>query len=145
MEKEVIITIQSSQSVDGEPAQPAELISLGSYSYEPGRIRLSYMESELTGLEGTRTEFSVGEDEIVMDRSGTVTSRMVFNRRQKHHFLYETPYGTLSMGLDTHRIEIGLGETGGSMGIEYDLSFENVLISRNKIFVTVKEKSEKEL
>ena len=32
MEKEVLITIQSSQSMEGEEATPAELISLGTYA-----------------------------------------------------------------------------------------------------------------
>lgn len=144
MEKNVLITIQSSQSVDGEEAAPAELISSGVYQYSPEQQSLSYMESQLTGLEGTRTHFLVSEGEVVMSRTGTVTSRMVFHRGQKHHFLYETPYGTLSMGLDTHLIETDLNESGGSMRVEYDLSFENALISRNKIHINIKETSEKE-
>lgn len=144
MEKEVLITIVSSQSVDGEQAEPTEFISRGLYSHSPEEALLSYMESELTGLEGTKTEFSVKPDMVVMSRTGTVTSRMVFCPGQKHHFLYETPYGTVTMGMDTHLLRTELNPAGGSMDIEYDLSFESALISRNKINITIKEKSEKE-
>ena len=80
-----------------------------------------------------------------MNRSGTVTSRMVFRRGKKHHFLYGTPYGTLAMGISTRSIDLDLGEEGGSMALAYDLDFENALLSRNEINITIKEKSEKEL
>lgn len=144
MEKEVLITIQSSQSVDGQEAPPAELISRGVYSYTPEQQSLSYMESELTGLEGTRTEFSARDGEVVLSRTGTVTSRMVFVPGQRHHFAYDTPYGTMTMGMETHLLEKNLHEGGGSLRIEYELSFENVLISRNKFNINIKETSEKE-
>lgn len=143
MEKEVLITIKSSQTMVGEPeaAQPAELISQGCYEYSDEQQRFAYMESELTGLEGTKTAFTVSPDEVVMDRTGAVTSRMVFRRGKKHHFMYETPYGTLALGMDTHVLEAELGAQGGSMRIEYDLDFENAMLSRNKIHITIREKS----
>lgn len=143
MEKEVLITIKSSQTVVGEPeaAEPAELISQGLYEYTPNQQRFAYMESELTGLEGTRTAFTITPEEVTMDRTGSVTSRMVFHKGKKHHFMYETPYGTLALGMDTHVLETELGESGGSMRIEYDLDFENAMLSRNKIHITIREKS----
>ena len=144
MEKEVLITIQSSQSMEGEEATPAELISLGTYSYTPERQSLSYMESELTGLEGTRTEFTATPGQVVLSRTGTVTSRMVFVLGQKHLFAYDTPYGAMTMGMETDLMELDLQPHGGSLRIEYQLSVENVNISRNKFYITIKETSEKE-
>ena len=45
MEKEVLITIKSSQSTGGEEAEPTELITLGSYACRGGLKKFSYMES----------------------------------------------------------------------------------------------------
>lgn len=145
MDKEVIITINSSQTVNGSESQGAELITQGTYSIDDGQIRFSYMESELTGMEGTKTDFLVSHEEIVMTREGTVTARMVFQRGKKHLFLYNTPYGALTMGLDTHRILSSLGEHGGGLEIEYDLDLERAHISRNKFKINVREKAEREL
>lgn len=145
MEKEVLISIKSSQSIAGEAAEPTELITSGRYACRGGLKKFSYMESAITGLDGTKTEFLIRPDEVVMNRSGTVTSRMVFQRGKKHHFLYGTPYGTLAMGISTRSIDTELTETGGSMALAYDLDFENALLSRNEISITIKEKSEKEL
>ncbi len=144
MEKDVLISIKSTQSIAGEEAEPTELITKGSYACRGGLKKFSYMESQLTGLEGTRTEFLIRPEEVVMNRTGTVTSRMVFHMGKKHHFLYGTPYGTLAMGINTRSIDTQLGEHGGSMELQYDLDFENALLSRNSINITIKEKSEKE-
>lgn len=145
MEKDVLISIKSIQSIAGEEAEPTELITAGRYACRGGLKKFSYMESELTGLDGTKTEFLIRPEEVVMNRTGTVTSRMVFQMGKKHHFLYGTPYGTLAMGISTRSIDSELGEHGGSMELRYDLDFENALLSRNSINITIKEKSEKEL
>ncbi len=145
MEREVIISIKSIQSVGGEEAEPTELITRGSYACRGGLKKFSYMESELTGLEGTKTEFLIRPDEVVMNRTGKVTSRMVFRLGQKHSFLYGTPYGTLAMGISTGYIDSSLDEHGGELELAYDLDFENALLSRNRISINIKEKSEKEL
>ena len=144
MEKEVLISIKSTQHVGGEEAEPTELITLGNYACRSGLKKFSYMESAITGLEGTKTEFLIRPDEIVMNRTGTVTSRMVFSKGKKHRFLYGTPYGTLAMGINTNFIDVFLNEQGGSLDLGYDLDFENALLSRNQISITIKEKSERE-
>lgn len=145
MEKDVMISIKSTQSIAGENAEPTELITTGRYACRGGLKKFSYMESALTGLDGTKTEFLIRNGEVVMNRTGTVTSRMVFQQGKKHHFLYGTPFGTLAMGISTRSIDTDLTETGGSMDLAYDLDFENALLSRNRINITIKEKSEKEL
>jgi len=144
VEKEVLISIKSSQSIAGEDAEPTELITTGRYACRGGLKKFSYMESALTGLDGTKTEFLIRSDEIVMNRTGAVTSRMVFQRGRKHRFLYGTPFGTLAMGISTRSIDTQLSENGGSLDLAYDLDFENALLSRNEINITIKEKSEKE-
>lgn len=145
MEKEVLISIKSIQSMGGEEAEPTELITRGSYACRGSLKKFSYMESELTGLEGTKTEFLIRPEEVVMNRTGKVTSRMVFRLGQKHRFLYGTPYGTLAMGISTGYIDCDLDEQGGELELAYDLDFENALLSRNRISINIKEKSEKEL
>ncbi len=145
MEKEVLISIKSTQCMLGEEAEPTELITRGAYYCRGGLKKFSYMESPLTGLDGTKTEFLIRPNEVVMNRTGTVTTRMVFNRGKKHRFLYGTPYGTLAMGISTSYIDSSLTESGGDLELAYDLDFENALLSRNRISINIKEKSEKEL
>lgn len=136
--RNVLITIQSFQSLSGQK-DGAELITAGKYGVDEEGIHLSYEESELTGLQGTVTAFLVKPDEVVMSRRGTITSQMIFHKGQKQHFAYETPYGTMTMGLDTHKVIHALDERGGDMEIEYDLDFDRAVVSRNRFKINVRE------
>ncbi len=140
MSKEVCITIRSSQNVDGAEQEGAELITLGDYQYGKDGARFSYMESELTGLMGTKTIVQIRPDEVVLSRRGSVYYQMVFQPGVCNRFLWQTEYGTVQMGLDTRRLQCDLGEHGGSMEIEYDLDFHNNFLSRNRFRIDVRER-----
>jgi len=139
MEKNVVITIESSQVMDGRKSVSPELVTQGTYSMDADTIRFAYMESKLTGMEGTETSFTVKPDQVVLSREGSVNSSMVFIKGETHTFLYGTEFGVLTLGLSTHRIEHDLGEHGGNMEIEYDLNFEKAFVSRNKFKINVRE------
>ena len=140
MSKDVIISIQIVQSADGTDTVGPELITQGSYDHAVDGIRFSYMESELTGLDGTKTTFQILPDEVILSRRGAVNAQMIFHKGQKHNFRYQTAVGALSMGVDTHRLECLMNEHGGSMEIEYDLNVEQSFLSRNKFIINVREK-----
>ena len=137
--RDVMITISSTRNIGGGP-DGMELITEGKYALEGDRVRFSYMESELTGLEGTKTDFVVTPEEVIMSRRGTVTSQMVFRKGRKQHFAYETPFGTVTMGLDTHKVRHELGEHGGEMEIEYDIDLDRAIVSRNMFRINVRDK-----
>ena len=140
MDKDVVITIRSSSCVNGNEMDGMELITRGTYHYNRDRIGLSYLESALTGMEGTSTMLQVLPNEVLLQRKGSVCSQMVFHPGKWNDFLYQTEYGMLRLGMDTRRLECQLDEHGGSMEIEYDLDFENNFLSRNKFQIYVKEK-----
>lgn len=136
--KKVMITIDSFQSINGD-GDSMELTTEGKYAVEADGIRFCYNESELTGLDGTVTGFLVKPEEVIMSRTGSVTTQMIFKCGQKQHFAYETPYGTLMLGLDTYKVEHSLDEHGGNMTIEYDLNFERSVVSRNRFKINVRD------
>ena len=109
------------------------------YYYDGENGCLSYMESEVTGLEGTRTSVIVMPDQVVVDRDGLVTSRMIFKEGLKNSFLYNTPFGQATMGVDTRSIRRDMGENGGSVEIDYVVDMEHAVVTRNKFTLTVKE------
>ncbi len=137
--KDVIISITGVQNFTQGSDDTVELVTEGKYSYRDGRGELSYMESELTGMQGTRTSFTFGPDEVVLSREGTLTSRMVFREGTKNTFLYDTPFGSATMGLDTHRIHSTMGPRGGEMEIDYVVDFDHAVVGRNKFRINVRE------
>lgn len=136
--KNVIISIKGSRDLDGE-REAIELVTNGEYSYSAGETVFSYMESELTGLEGTKTTFRIQPDLVTLTREGTVNSQMVFQEGKKHFFLYNTPYGSSTMGVDTRRIRHGMGETGGSMDLCYTVDVDHVSLGRTEFKIQVRE------
>lgn len=138
--KKVMISIKGSQRYVDSEADAIELITDGEYAYsENGVTTFTYMESELTGLEGTRTSFTVSPEVVTMQREGKLNNRMVFEEGKKHLFLYDTPYGAATMGVNTNRIASALGEWGGDMEIDYVLDFEHTVIGRNTFRINIRE------
>ena len=137
--KDVIISITGSQYEASGPEDAIELVTDGQYCYKNGSGTLTYMESELTGMEGTKTSFIFSPEEVVLSREGTLTSRMVFREGKKRTFLYDTPYGSTTMGLDTHSIRSTLGERGGELEIDYIVDFDHAVVGRNRFKINVKE------
>ncbi|HBD86081.1 MAG TPA: DUF1934 domain-containing protein [Clostridiales bacterium] len=137
--KNVIISIKGTQNFIQDPCDTVELVTDGKYTYADGRGELTYMESELTGMEGTKTSFIFTPNEVILSREGTLTSRMVFREGKKNTFLYDTPFGSATMGLDTHRITSSLGPKGGDMQIDYIVDFDHAMVGRNSFHINVKE------
>ncbi|MEG2215049.1 MAG: DUF1934 domain-containing protein [Oscillospiraceae bacterium] len=137
--KDVIISITGSQNFSADPAETVELVTEGKYSYRDGRGEVTYQESELTGMKGTKTSFVFTPEEIILSREGTLTSRMVFREGKKNVFLYDTPYGAATMGLDTHKINSTMGPRGGNVEIDYVVDFDHAMVGRNKFSINIKE------
>ena len=132
MDKSVIISIRGTQTLDDNPPETVELITEGRLidCGEEG-YTLTYQESELTGLEGTLTTFEIGPGRVILRRSGSVNSQMVFEEGRQHTSLYETPYGELSVDIQTSRLLHNLTERGGLMEIKYSIAVEHVVTGRN--------------
>ena len=93
----------------------------------------------VTGLPGTRTSVEIRPDEVIVDRTGSITSRMVFRRGEKNRFQYETPYGMATLGMSTQRIRHDIGAKGGSVEIDYVLDVEHAVVERNRFCLNVRE------
>ena len=137
--KDVIISINSLFSFEEGEEKQMEFTTDGYYFYEDEVGCLSYEETEVTGLEGTRTSLFVMPDQVVVDREGTVTSRMVFKEGLKSAFQYATPFGSATMGINTRRITQNMGLNGGRVEIDYVVDMEHMVASRNKFEITVTE------
>lgn len=137
--KDVIISITGIQNDANGERDSVELVTAGQYGFENGESRFTYEESELTGLNGTRTTFTISPMGVVLRREGSLNSEMVFQQGRKNYFLYETPYGSATMGVDTRRIDTSLGEHGGSLELDYNIDFNHTPMGRNKFRINVKE------
>jgi uncharacterized beta-barrel protein YwiB (DUF1934 family) len=136
---DVIISIVGTQKDPSGQKDTVELVTDGQYGFADGECRLTYEESDLTGLKGTRTTFTVSPMGVILRREGSLNSEMVFQEGKKNFFLYETPYGSATMGVDTRRISATLGEHGGDLELDYNIDFDSTPVGQNTFKINVKE------
>ena len=139
MEKDVVISIKGIQKYEDTDPDVIELVTAGRLTRVGESYTLSYQESELTGLEGTTTTFHITPERITLHREGTLNSEMIFQEGQKHFSLYETPYGGLMLGVNTHRAKADFGEDGGNLSIRYALEVDSQPIGENAFEIRVTE------
>jgi len=136
--KKAMISIKGLPAMVGDEEGSFELMTDGEYLRTDEVSTFSYFESELTGLNGLMTTFNVEPDRVILRRGGEFSGDMIFSEKQKHHFLYDTPFGSIMMGIDTHSIKKNLQDDGGSLEIRYDIEVDNVSVSQNLFKIDIK-------
>ena len=138
MVKPVLIAITGTQQLAGEQPESIQLVTEGSYCYEPGFIRFSYVESEMTGMEGVVTSFTIeDEQKITLRRVGKVNSEMVFIPGQRHESLYDAGVTALLVGVEAKSMTVLLNEHGGVLDLDYRVEVEHALCSRNRYHIEI--------
>ena len=99
----MIISIKGVQRYENADPDTMELVTAGRLEREGNSYTLSYQESELTGLEGTLTTFQIEPERITLMRVGEFNSQMVFQEGRRHMSMYNTPYGAMTIGVNTRR------------------------------------------
>ena len=137
MEKKVMISICGLQSQDDEEPDKVEFVTEGilSQTAEEG-ITLCYDESEVLGEEGIMTRLSVRSNKAEMTRTGPVSAHMVFEEDKRHLGCYETPFGTISVGITAAAVEDHL-ETAGSLVIRYKMDVDHRVVSTHRLEIQV--------
>lgn len=131
MAENVIISIKGHQFFDRQEPDSMELVTAGTLEQDGEGYTLSYEESALTGLEGTTTVFRVQDGQVTLVREGEVNSLMVFEEGRRHLSMYDTPYGALSIGINTRRMKAELTPQGGDIEIQYAIEVDHALTGLN--------------
>lgn len=139
MEKDVRISIRGTQKSEGEEPQVIELTTDGKLFHGPEGVCVSYVESELTGLEGVVTTFCVEQDKIVLRREGELSSIMIFEEGKKNESLYDMGFGAMLVGVCAKKVRAAMSDCGGSMFVDYDVEVERTPLGTNIYEIDVRE------
>ena len=135
----VLLTIRSEQHYEDMEPDSIELMTEGTLTLTgEGGMVLSYQESELTGLEGKTTAFEIRGAQVILTRTGSVNSQMIFEEGRQHTSLYETPFGELAVDIQTSRLRHSLTERGGLMDLRYSISVDHTVTGRNAFRIRVR-------
>ena len=138
MEQHVMISIRGEQEICGADKNVTEFVTGGLLTATDYGYLLEYDESELTGMEGTHTAFQIRPDSVALIRTGAFRSQMIFERLRKHYSLYDTPYGTMTMGITTTSLHSAITGDGGELDVRYAIEIEHQVTGECRFLIQVR-------
>ena len=140
-EKQVVLFVRGIQYYDSAEPEETELMTEGTMvSGDNGEIVLEYEETELTGMEGTTTRFTIQDDTVTLTREGGVNSQMIFQRGKRYSSLYETPWGSILVDVATTTLASRLNERGGVLEVRYTIAVDHRVTGENRFKIRVRER-----
>lgn len=135
-ERKVLLKIRTVQMVPGDLPEIMELQSEGVLRKFSDRVEISYLESEMTGLEGVTTTFTLyGGGKMALTRNGEkLKNQMVFRVGEKTDSLYDVGFGALLITVATKEIKADLEK--GEFHVEYTVEVEHTFMGTNTYHVT---------
>lgn len=115
MTEEVIVSIKGLQNMEEETGKPIELVSYGTYRYEEGKHVIQYEEIDEEEQIITKVSVVASAEHVEITKRGLSNTEMIFHENQKTISCYQTPFGDLTIGIDTTKI--CLRERGEQMEI----------------------------
>jgi uncharacterized beta-barrel protein YwiB (DUF1934 family) len=138
MSKKAVISVASKQS--GQEDEAIEIVTQGKFFNKGNSFYAVYDETELSGMAGTTTTIKVNEDKLTLIRLGTTNARVEFKNNHKSVSMYDTPYGTLELGVDTKKLDININDEGGRAFVDYNMSLAGQKPLRTILEINIKAK-----
>ena len=129
MNKDVLIHVRGLQMMETDDEQePIEIVVPGQYYFRNGSHYLRYEEMLDDSAETTVNYIKMSSDGVEVRKQGQVNVHMVFEQGKKNRTFYNTPYGTLQMGIAATGLELKESEDGIQMKVDYalDMNEEHV-------------------
>ena len=140
MTKDVIVTIRGLQNGPETDGEPIEMIVAGEYFYKNNKHYILYDEVMEGESQITKNRIKVSDGLMELFKSGAINVHMAFEKDVKHVSNYNTPYGTLAMGIDTKMVEIKETEHEMDIFAEYAMEMNDEFVADCNISINVKSK-----
>ena len=129
MNKDVLIHVRGLQLMETDDEQePIEIVVPGQYYFRNGSHYLRYEEMLDDSAQTTVNYIKMSSDGVEIRKQGQVNVHMVFEQGKKNKTFYNTPYGTLQMGIAATGLELKESDDDIKMKVDYalDMNEEHV-------------------
>lgn len=144
MTKEVLLSIRGLQIAQDNQSDTVEVIAPGEYYFRNGKHFFLYEEVEEGQQKTTKNIITVTNDYMELTKKGVVNVHMIFERNKKNVTYYYTPYGSLLIGIDAHKVEVREEENQMVVEVEYALEVNNEHIANCHIHMVANPRRESE-
>lgn len=140
MTKDVLVSISGFQ-FDVDENEPIELVTAGTYYNKNGKHYIIYEECSEDDPKTIKNTIKLGEHTLEMIKHGSSNVHMVFEEGKTNMTYYDTPVGSLLIGINTESIRVKEEETHLSIRIRYSLDVNYTHVSNCEIQMEVKSKT----
>jgi len=144
MTKDVLLSISGLQfaAQDEEDVEPVEVITAGDYYKKNDKHYVIYDEI-VEGYDGTtKNIIKLQEDCVDITKRGLMNVHMVFEKNKKNVTCYQTPFGSMILGINAKDIRIVEEEHDISVAVDYDLELNYEHLADCKIKMAIQSKKE---
>lgn len=121
MTKDVMISVRGLQFMEGQEEDDIETVQRGEY-YERNGSRYLIFDEYLEGFhEPVKNILRFKDKEVALTKRGLLAVQMNFTEGKKNLTNYQTPYGTILIGLDTGSITCEEKQDVLTIEIDYTL------------------------
>ena len=121
MTKDVLLSIKGLQFANEQDTEPVEVITSGDYYKRNGKHYILYDEV-MEGFEGvTKNIITLKENCLDVTKKGVTNVHMMFEKNKKNITYYNTPFGSIMIGIDAKDIKIEEKEESILVNVSYGL------------------------
>lgn len=138
MKKKVMIRLLTKQTAEEQEPETLEIATQGTLEKTPDGLYIEYNEPD-EGMGKTVCGILINNPELVtMTRSGDFNANLVLEKGVRHNCLYETPFGSVVMGVFSSDVNVLFTEDGGTVNMKYTIDINSEMLSENRVTMDVK-------
>lgn len=133
---EILITIKDSHLTDGE-RESFEMTTKGLLTEDGDKIVIEY-EEQYDELAGCKTTLTVVPEMFAsIIRLGGYSTEMIIEMGKHHSCEYNTPYGSMLIGIGAKCVSSTVKDGCGTIKLEYTIDFYGGVASENEMNITI--------
>lgn len=135
MKENVVIYISGLHS-SLEEGDCVEMVYAGKYYFRGGKHFIKYSEVLNDGSTSDNM-IKISKEEVDYLKKGEMSAQMVFSLGKKNLDYYETPFGAMTLGVETRELIICESENEINVSIEYELEMNGQYVSDSTVAIRV--------
>ncbi len=133
------ISIVGKQDCDGEITEVI-VDTLGGYVVEDGIRYITYEEYDDQNPNVSSTAIlKIENDSMLTMTKASSDTEIILEKEQRYSCMYDTGFGSMTMGVFTSEFKSDLTEAGGKLQVKYTLDFNANFASRNELLIEVRQ------
>ena len=132
------ITIKDKHYIAGEKAESTTQV-FGDLILSDDGYTISYTEhaGEFAGCV-TNIKVTNEPSSLYLSRTGSFATDLLLEPKRRHSCHYDTPYGSILMGVYAYKIDSNMKSSGGDLDFAYCLDIDGGAVSENELQINVK-------